>query len=109
MEYTRDELTDMTAGDIRIIAEGLGIEYTTKVPTIDAIMAYQQAKEPNLLNLQESEPVKVVEAPKPVEPVKPVELLEQVNKVQTYYERIGIPVGNDGDKIRYRLDGSRIN
>jgi hypothetical protein len=33
----------------------------------------------------------------------------QVDSIPTYYQRIGVPVGKDGDKIRYRLDGTRIN
>jgi hypothetical protein len=133
MSYTREELNDMTAGDVRIIAEGLGLEYTTKVPTIDVILNHQSSSvslldsittnqsEPvteskTVTTVIESEPLKVNET-KVTEPnVTETKVTEtkvkessQVNSIPTYYQRIGVPVGNDGDKIRYRLDGTRIN
>jgi hypothetical protein len=120
MSYTREELNDMTAGDVRIIAEGLGLEYTTKSPTIDAILNYQSSpvslldsipNEPvteskTVTTVVESEPVKVTETKVTETKVKES---SQVDSIPTYYQRIGVPVGNDGDKIRYRLDGTRIN
>ena len=39
--YTRDELEQKTKSEITPIAEGLGLEYTTKVKTIDAILSVQ--------------------------------------------------------------------
>jgi hypothetical protein len=123
MSYTREELNDMTAGDVRIIAEGLGLEYTTKVPTIDVILNHQSSSvslldsittnqsEPvteskTVTTVIESEPLKVDETK--VDETK-VKESSQVDSIPTYYQRIGVPVGKDGDKIRYRLDGTRIN
>jgi hypothetical protein len=122
MSYTREELNDMTAGDVRIIAEGLGLEYTTKSPTIDVILNHQSSSvslldittnqsEPvteskTVTTVIESEPLKVDETK--VDETK-VKESSQVDSIPTYYQRIGVPVGKDGDKIRYRLDGTRIN
>jgi hypothetical protein len=128
MSYTREELNDMTAGDVRIIAEGLGLEYTTKVPTIDVILNHQSSSvslldsittnqsEPvteskTVTTVIESEPLKVDETKVDETKVTETKVNEssQVNSIPTYYQRIGVPVGKDGDKIRYRLDGTRIN
>ena len=123
MSYTREELNDMTAGDVRIIAEGLGLEYTTKVPTIDVILNHQSSSVSLLdsITTNQSEPVtesKTVTTVIKSEPLKvdetkvdetKVKESSQVDSIPTYYQRIGVPVGKDGDKIRYRLDGTRIN
>lgn len=120
MSYTREELSDLSAGDVRIIAEGLGLEYTTKSPTIDAILNYQSSPVSLLDNIttNQSEPVtesKTVMTVVESEPVKVDETkvdktnVKESSQLPTYYQRIGVPVGNDGDKIRYRLDGTRIN
>jgi hypothetical protein len=123
MSYTREELNDMTAGDVRIIAEGLGLEYTTKVPTIDVILNHQSSSVSLLdsITTNQSEPVtesKTVTTVIESEPLKvdktkvdetKVKESSQVDSIPTYYQRIGVPVGKDGDKIRYRLDGTRIN
>jgi hypothetical protein len=118
MSYTREELNDMTAGDVRIIADGLGLEYTTKVPTIDVILNHQSSSVSLLdsITTNQSEPVtesKTVTTVIESEPLKvdetKVKESSQVDSIPTYYQRIGVPVGKDGDKIRYRLDGTRIN
>jgi hypothetical protein len=123
MSYTREELNDMTAGDVRIIAEGLGLEYTTKVPTIDVILNHQSSSVSLLdsITTNQSEPVTESKTVTTVIESKPLKVDEtkvdetkvkessQVDSIPTYYQRIGVPVGKDGDKIRYRLDGTRIN
>ena len=126
--YTKEELTDMSATDIRILAEGLKLEYTTKTPTIDRILQYQSD------NQSEGDNTGVTVNDTGVNPSETVtnpsvnlkttgvntSVKAQTNTIvctngcpmpppKTYWSKIGVPVGNDGDKIRYRLDGTRIN
>lgn len=105
--YTKDELLDLTAGEVREIAEAMEIEYTTKVPTIDTILDKQNT-------ITTETPVEAVNlfTPPVVTPVATDTLTPVVTppKVASgYYAKLGIPLGNDGDKIRHRLDGTRIN
>ena len=129
MNYTKEELTDMSATDIRIIADGLGLEYSTKTPTIERIIQYQ------LDNPSEGDSGGVTDTgvssmDTGVNPNDDTGVNNDTTKVnsndtttntsvctngcpmpqpKTYWSKLGVPVGNDGDKIRYRLDGTRIN
>lgn len=126
--YTKEELTDMSATDIRILAEGLKLEYTTKTPTIDRILQYQSDNQSegdntgvtvNDTGVNPSETVTNPSVNLKTTSVNPSVNPETNTSVctngcpmpppKTYWSKIGVPVGNDGDKIRYRLDGTRIN
>ena len=94
--YDRESLESLYKSDLLPIAESLGLTYTTKGETIEAILTASS------LPVQETlivEPVEV-KSVKPVIPnVYPTDL----------YQRLGQPIGSDGDKKRYRLDGTPIN
>lgn len=118
--YTKEELTDMSATDIRILAEGLKLEYTTKTPTIDRILQYQsdnQSEGDNTgvtVNDTGVNPSETVTNPSVNLKTTGINTSVCTNGCpmpppKTYWSKIGVPVGNDGDKIRYRLDGTRIN
>lgn len=133
MEYTKEELTDMSAADIRILAEGLKIEYTTKTPTIDRIIQYQSNKTDTgvIVNDTGVNSPETVNNPgvnstnpetNPSVSLKTTSVNPNAKNdtsvctngcpmppPKTYWSKIGVPVGNDGDKIRYRLNGTRIN
>ena len=107
--YTKEELIDLSAGNIRSLAESIGVEYTTKTPTIEAILDAQNGvvKAP-VLDLTPVGTPAVNETLVESAPVETPVVTPAVTQV-SYYQKIGLPVGNDGNKIRYRLDGSRIN
>lgn len=95
--YDRESLESLYKADLLPIAESLGLTYTTKGETIEAILAASSllVEEPLIV-----EPVEVKPVNKPVIPnVYPTDL----------YQRLGQPIGSDGDKKRYRLDGTSIN
>lgn len=94
--YDRESLESLYKADLLPIAESLGLTYTTKGETIEAILTASS------LPVQETLIVEPVE----VNPVKPV--IPNVYPTDLY-QRLGQPIGNDGDKKRYRLDGTPIN
>jgi hypothetical protein len=101
--YTKDELLDLTASEVREIAELMELEYTTKAPTIDAILSKQNT----ITTETPVENVNLFTPPVVTKPVTPVVMPPKA--ASGYYAKLGIPLGNDGDKIRHRLDGTRIN
>jgi hypothetical protein len=107
--YTKDELLDLTAAEVREIAESIGIEYTTKSPTIDAILGKQDAVVNDVTPVESDLFTPVVKPSPPVTPVVKETPTVVATPPSGYYAKLGIPLGNDGDKIRHRLDGTRIN
>jgi hypothetical protein len=82
---------------------------SSSVSLLDSITTNQSepvTESKTVTTVIESEPLKVDKTK--VDETK-VKESSQVDSIPTYYQRIGVPVGKDGDKIRYRLDGTRIN
>ena len=95
--YTESELKEKSFQDIKDIAESLGIEYTTKVKTIEVILSKQS---------QDETPKAPEETPTSQEEIPKIEIPEvKPNPKPEPKVEVIKPKG----KQRYRIDGTPIH
>ena len=105
--YTLEQLDSFHYTKLQKIAEESGLEYTTKDETIAALLELPSEEPEPMPPAVSAEPVAV--DPGGTVDVDPEETFEIPSNPPSYWARIGMPVGSDGQKIRYSLDGRRLN